>query len=199
MVDPSNARPSCGPPRLEADCSSRPKRYSPKRASTARASRTSPRAPDVAVGTIYNYFGDSTELLKALISQRRTDLLTRLDEAMADAKRRRAPGPARSRPSYRSPCSACEITIPSMPFSCNVRTARPLHHSAASAQIFTVALRCSSSGACGWGWCARSTRRSCRRCWSPCAARRCYIYVSSAAPRGPTTSATRCCASSARW
>lgn len=46
---------------------------------------------DVAVGTIYNYFGDSTELLQALIGQRRTDLLTRLDEAMADAKRRRAP------------------------------------------------------------------------------------------------------------
>ncbi len=45
----------------------------------------------VAVGTIYNYFGDSAELLKALINQRRSDLLSRLDEAMAEAKRRRAP------------------------------------------------------------------------------------------------------------
>jgi AcrR family transcriptional regulator len=45
----------------------------------------------VAVGTIYNYFGDSAELLKALIVQRRSDLLSRLDEAMADAKRQRAP------------------------------------------------------------------------------------------------------------
>jgi AcrR family transcriptional regulator len=46
---------------------------------------------DVAVGTIYNYFGDSAELLQALISQRRTDLLARIDAAMADAKHRRAP------------------------------------------------------------------------------------------------------------
>jgi len=45
----------------------------------------------VAVGTIYNYFGDSAELLKTLIVQRRSDLLSRLDEAMADAKRQRAP------------------------------------------------------------------------------------------------------------
>jgi len=46
---------------------------------------------DVAVGTIYNYFGDSTELLQALIGQRRAELITRLDEAMAAAKRERAP------------------------------------------------------------------------------------------------------------
>ncbi len=45
----------------------------------------------VAVGTIYNYFGDSAQLLKALINQRRKDLLSRLDQAMADARRRRAP------------------------------------------------------------------------------------------------------------
>ena len=45
----------------------------------------------VAVGTIYNYFGDSTELLKALITERRTDLISRLDEAMDEAKRQRAP------------------------------------------------------------------------------------------------------------
>jgi AcrR family transcriptional regulator len=45
----------------------------------------------VAVGTIYNYFGDSTELLKALITERRTDLISRLDEAMEEAKRQRAP------------------------------------------------------------------------------------------------------------
>src|SRR5882724_18593 len=44
----------------------------------------------VAVGTIYNYFCDSTELLEALIIQRRRDLLSRLDPAMADARRRRA-------------------------------------------------------------------------------------------------------------
>jgi len=44
----------------------------------------------VAVGTIYNYFCDSTELLEALIIQRRRDLLSRLDQAMADARRRRA-------------------------------------------------------------------------------------------------------------
>ena len=102
---------------------------------------------DVAVGTIYNYFNDSTELLQALIAQRRNDLLTRLDAAMADAKRQRAPW----------------------------------------------------SEACAWGWCARPTPRYCQRCWSPCAGRRCYIYVSSRAPRGPTTSAIRCCVSSPRW
>lgn len=45
----------------------------------------------VAVGTIYNYFGDSAELLDALIIQRRQDLLTRLDAAMAEAKRHHAP------------------------------------------------------------------------------------------------------------
>ncbi len=45
----------------------------------------------VAVGTIYNYFGDSTELLCALIDERRRDLIARLDQAMADAKRRHAP------------------------------------------------------------------------------------------------------------
>ncbi len=45
----------------------------------------------VAVGTIYNYFGDSAQLLKALIHQRRKDLLSRLDQAMADARRGRAP------------------------------------------------------------------------------------------------------------
>lgn len=45
----------------------------------------------VAVGTLYNYFGDSAALLDALIIERRRDLLARLDQALADAKRQRAP------------------------------------------------------------------------------------------------------------
>jgi AcrR family transcriptional regulator len=45
----------------------------------------------VAVGTIYNYFGDSTELLKALITERRSELISRLDEATEEAKHQRAP------------------------------------------------------------------------------------------------------------
>jgi AcrR family transcriptional regulator len=46
---------------------------------------------EVAVGTIYNYFADSGELLKALIAERRSELIARLDEAMEAAKRQRAP------------------------------------------------------------------------------------------------------------
>ena len=45
----------------------------------------------VAVGTIYNYFGDSSELLSALIVARRQDLIAHLDQALAEAKRHRAP------------------------------------------------------------------------------------------------------------
>ena len=47
----------------------------------------------VAVGTIYNYFGDSTELLDALILERRRDLIAHLDEALASAKRQRTSWP----------------------------------------------------------------------------------------------------------
>jgi len=41
----------------------------------------------VAVGTIYNYFGDSGELLNALIVARRQDMIAHLDQALAQAKR----------------------------------------------------------------------------------------------------------------
>jgi AcrR family transcriptional regulator len=44
----------------------------------------------VAVGTIYNYFGDSGELLKALIVARRQDLIAHLDHALEQAKRQGA-------------------------------------------------------------------------------------------------------------
>jgi len=43
----------------------------------------------VAVGTIYNYFGDSGELLNALIVARKQDLVAHLDQALAQAKRQR--------------------------------------------------------------------------------------------------------------
>jgi AcrR family transcriptional regulator len=43
----------------------------------------------VAVGTIYNYFGDSGELLNALIVARRQDLIAHLDQALAQAQRQR--------------------------------------------------------------------------------------------------------------
>ena len=43
----------------------------------------------VAVGTIYNYFADSSELLDALIVARRQDLIAHLDHALAQAKRQR--------------------------------------------------------------------------------------------------------------
>jgi AcrR family transcriptional regulator len=44
----------------------------------------------VAVGTIYNYFGNSGHLLDALILERRRDLIAHLDRALAEARRRRA-------------------------------------------------------------------------------------------------------------
>jgi AcrR family transcriptional regulator len=47
----------------------------------------------VAVGTIYNYFADSAEILQVLITDRRKDLIARLDLAIAESKRDRAPWP----------------------------------------------------------------------------------------------------------
>jgi AcrR family transcriptional regulator len=41
-------------------------------------------AAGVAVGTLYNYFEDRTALLQALLETRRTELLARIDAALAD-------------------------------------------------------------------------------------------------------------------
>jgi AcrR family transcriptional regulator len=47
----------------------------------------------VAVGTIYNYFGNSGDLAKALILERRRGLVAHLDRALSEARRRRASWP----------------------------------------------------------------------------------------------------------
>jgi AcrR family transcriptional regulator len=49
----------------------------------------------VAVGTIYNYFGNSGALAKALILERRRDLIAHLDRALSETRRRRASWPER--------------------------------------------------------------------------------------------------------
>ena len=67
---------------------------------------------DVTVGTIYNYFGDSTELLNALIVARRQDLITHLDQALAQAKSERTSWPGQVEAFIRSTLDCTREHLP---------------------------------------------------------------------------------------
>ncbi len=94
----------------------------------------------VAVGTIYNYFGDSAELLKALINQNAETICSRGSISRWRTRGASAPpGRARSRPSSGSLSIACVIIIGSTQFSCNARTARSSSMDGVSSEFYARA------------------------------------------------------------
>lgn len=81
----------------------------------------------VAVGTIYNYFGDSGELLNALIVARRQDLIAHLDDALAQATRARTSWPGQVEAFIRSTldCTREHLPFYAILMQCENRKAPP--------------------------------------------------------------------------